>query len=59
MKEFADVELTHDQRFVTGDELRGKPHATPMTLEKLMPLLISPDSGKPLKARRSFRSDRW
>ncbi len=49
MKEFADVELTHDQRFVTGDELRGKPHATPMTLAELMPLLISPDSGKPLE----------
>ena len=45
MKEFADVELTHDQRFVTGDELRGKPHAILMTLEELMPLLISPDSG--------------
>ena len=49
MREFANVELTHDQRFVTGDELRGKPHAIPMTLEELLPFFISPDSGKPLE----------
>ena len=52
MRELANVELTHDQRFVTGDELRCKPHAIPMTLEELLPVFISPDSGKPLERLR-------
>ncbi|MBG30778.1 MAG: hypothetical protein CMI31_12365 [Opitutae bacterium] len=48
MKEFDDLKLIYDERLVTGDELRGRPHAARMTLEQLLPLLISPDSGKSL-----------
>ena len=48
MKGFDDLKLIYDERLVTVDELRGRPHATRMTLEELLPLFISPDSGKPI-----------
>jgi len=42
---------THDERALTGDALRGQPHARTVGLDELLPRLRGPVSGRPLVRR--------
>ena len=44
----AGMELLQDDGFVTPDDLLAQPHARALDLEQCLPLLASPDSGRPL-----------
>lgn len=41
--------LINDERVITPEQLQGQPHAKILTLEEVIPFLVSPDSGAALR----------